>query len=152
MKAEKIFPRRKGFSLIELFVAMIIIAVFTSFISVNITSQSQTAKSEAERVAAYITGLMRKSDRRHIPFTIKINSGDIKTTWKEASDDFALNPGFSMEAKPKEFAYDSNENEFTPNDKITLTKTLDSSVYYVHIRNGRVRASEVSTDLGENEE
>ena len=74
MKAEKIFSRRKGFSLIELFVAMIIIALFTSFITTNITSQSQTAKAEAEKLAAYITGLARKADRRHINFTIMFNS------------------------------------------------------------------------------
>ncbi|MBR1486616.1 MAG: type II secretion system protein, partial [Synergistaceae bacterium] len=70
MKTKIFFSRRKAFSLVELFVAMVIIAIFTSFVTSNVTSQSQTAKQETEKLAAYITDLMRKADRRHLSFTI----------------------------------------------------------------------------------
>lgn len=182
MNAEKIFSRRKGFSLLELFLAVIIIAIFTSFITANITSQDQTVKAEAEKLAAYITGLTLKADRRHIGFTIRLNdTNDSKTVyWGEkttpseyiykknptSKDKVILAPGFSIaytvkenmgssghgEATYYELTYDANTNEFTPNNTFTLTKDSDNSVHYVHIRSGRIRASEVSTDLGADEE
>ena len=162
MKAEKIFSRRKGFSLIELFVAMIIIALFTSFITTNITSQSQTAKAEAEKLAAYITGLARKADRRHINFTIMFNSdnaynyfgsdtekrtyifhnGTIDDTYDKK---IILSPGFSLKANVNKLEYDSNENEFNAGE-IILTKDLDSTKSYIIIgdvdNGGRIRVSE----------
>ena len=147
MKAEKIFSRRKGFSLIELFVAMIIIALFTSFITTNITSQSQTAKAEAEKLAAYITGLARKADRRHLGFTITFNSNSTTTSWDRAPspDIFALAPGFSLE-KAKNFTYNSNKNEFEDYDTITLKRDLDGKKCYIVIGDvgggGRIRVSE----------
>ena len=76
MKTKIFFSRRKAFSLVELFVAMVIIAIFTSFVTSNVTSQSQTAKQETEKLAAYITDLIRKADRRHLSFTINITRID----------------------------------------------------------------------------
>ena len=180
MKAEKIFSRRKGFSLIELFVAMIIIAAFTSFITTNITSQSQSVKSEAEKLAAHITDLTRKADRRHINCHIKFNSDnvysyfgekdeeerrtyiyDARTTGTVSPDKIVLSPGFTISSdftnlSEKKLTYDSNENEFSNKGKIIITNTLasnkDDKSYYIHFRFGRVRASETVTDLGENEE
>ena len=182
MKAEKIFSRRKGFSLIELFVAMIIIALFTSFITTNITSQSQTARAEAEKLAAYITGLARKADRRHINCHIKFDSnnayvyaylGDndekekrtyIYDTTGAASSDkvilapgFLISPDFSVKLTNGELRYLSNSNEFSNNGKIIITKATASDkdndkYHYIHIRRGRVRASESQTDLGADEE
>ena len=139
------FSRRKAFSLVELFIAMVIIAIFASFIMANITSQNQTVKQEAERLVAYITDLMRKADRRHTNLTIKFESG--KVSCNSVSSDFTLPSGFSVSEVSQNFSnkqlkYDSNKNEFDQNGKIKITRALGQTNYYIHFRYGRVRASE----------
>ena len=172
---KKIFSHRKAFSLVELFITMVIIAIFTSFVTSNIASQSQTAKQEAERLAAYFTDLMRKADRRHVSFTINFSSlknvknvyvfwGSDKTNptyiCKEnpgTNDEVIMTPGFSISEKsftgsasiyetPNEVTYSSSSNRFLSNGSLTIKRDIDNSEYYLVFREGRIRASETKGD------
>ena len=149
----KIFlQRQKGFSLVELFIAMIIIAIFSSFITANITSQSQTAKQEAEKLAAYLTDLARKSDRRHMNLTIKFENSNVTayfgTNSSNAATSYDIPSGFSISQNfpNNKLAYDSNENEFNNYGTITITKALNKTYHYIVIGNvgkgGRIRTTE----------
>jgi len=101
MKAKKFYLiRRRGFSLLELFIAMVIIAIFASFITANINSQAQTAQSEAERLEAYLTDLTRKADRRHLDFTIKFESDNAYYYWAFGKDDDVNTRGYLYHENP----------------------------------------------------
>lgn len=142
MKAKEIFgTHRKGLSLMELFIAMMIVAILTSFIAPNVASQRQTAKQEAERLAAFLTGLVRKSDRRHMDLTIKFETNKVTCN----SDEFILTQGFSVSQNfsGNQVVYYSNENVFESKGKLTIVSPYDEMPHYVHIRlDGRVRASD----------
>ena len=160
---KKIFSHRKAFSLVELFIAMVVIAIFTSFVTSNITTQSQTVKQETEKLAAFITDLMRKADRRHMDFTIKFSnlknvnvvwgsnkSNDIYISKENPSKTVILTPGFYISEKTfngSEVTYDSNSNEFSNNGTFTIKHVNTDDEYYLVIYKGRVRASETKDAL-----
>jgi len=160
---------------------VIIIAIFTSFITSNISSQSQTVKSEAEKLAMFITDLTRKADRRHMNFTIVLhfnsapfnaycyfgkNTKNRTYIYHENPDKIEegydkkiiVAPGFTLSLNfTNDIVYDADKNEFSyadgkiANGKFILTRTLDDSKYYIHLRNGRIRASESESDEEETE-
>ena len=159
MKANKFFYYHKAFSLVELFITMLIIAIFASFITIDLTSQSQTAKQEAEKLAAFILDLTRKADRRHLDFTIQFESDQVYSYFgsdtgnktyllkenPDTTDTIILDPGFSISNNfNNSITYNSNENEFngTGTGKIIITRDSDQTKYYIIFRFGRVRVSE----------
>ena len=155
MKVKKIFLSQKGFTLVEFLVSLIVIAIFASFYAVNLSSQEQTAKQEAEKIAAYLTDLTRKADRRHISFRIVKNSSGIIGYWDgtkssfdiySTSDGHLLNKDFTMTASQNEFNYNAEENKFTQRGHFTITRPLDGSSYYIIISNGRIRTSDNDAD------
>lgn len=141
MKAKKIFfAHRKAFSLVEIFIAMIIIAIFTSFMAPNVMSQRQTAKQEAEKLAAFLTNLTRKADRQHKSLIINFESDKVSCN----ADEFILTQGFTISQNftDGKLDYDPNENKFKSKGTITLTGTRDNRNYYIHISQWRIRVSE----------
>ena len=64
--------RRRGFTLVEIMTAMLVMAVITGVAMMSITSAKQTAKREAERMQAYIYLQMQKADRIHKNFTLEV--------------------------------------------------------------------------------
>ena len=163
---KKIFSHRKAFSLVELFIVMIVIAIFTSFITSNITSQHQTAKQETEKLEAYITELIRKADRRHVSFTINFSDiNKIYFYWRDRDkddklvylykknpdkdDEVIMTPGFSISEKSftgSETTYSSSSNEFSNNGLLKITRDIDKTEYYLIFYKGRIRASETKGD------
>ena len=155
MKVKKIFLSLKGFTLVEFLVSLIVMAIFASFYAVNLSSQDQTARQEAERIAAYLTDLTRKADRRHISFQIKKEGNNIVGYWDgtkskfdiySGSDGQVLNKDFKMEANQDLFTYNSEENKFTQKGHLRITRPLDGSSYDIKISDGRIRTSDSNED------
>lgn len=154
---------RRGFSLIELSICVVIIFILASTIAVNINSYEQTAKQEAEKLEAYIHDLMRKADRSHQAFELNLESNMIrwqwsnnKTTWKNATDGILIykknptdkekpiiSPGFTVNHNFKNdiLTYQTTK-QFSNNGHFTITRDDDTTKYYVYIRLGRVRLAE----------
>lgn len=161
---------RRGFSLIELSICVVIIFILASTIAVNINSYEQTAKQEAEKLEAYIHDLMRKADRSHESFLLDITDEKIisywehekthdypkhgkKIYWKGNGEQGKENPiiskGFtvkSTESLKPDVGYNHIKNSFTQNGHFTITRDDDTTKYYVYIRLGRVRISETEYD------
>ena len=130
--------RRRGFTIIELFISMVIIAIFTSFITSNISSQSQTAKSEAEKLAAYITDLTRKADRRHMSFVIKFHSGYTYYYWVHGKDNDKYTRGYLYHNNPEEidktkYTLLTDTPILTPGFSLSGKFGLDKGVYEADI-------------------
>ncbi|MBQ3765036.1 MAG: type II secretion system protein, partial [Synergistaceae bacterium] len=70
--------RKRGFTLIEIVTAMLVMAVIAGAAMMSITSAKQTAKREAERVQAYIYRQMQRADRMHKDFTIQVFSDHLQ--------------------------------------------------------------------------
>ena len=162
MKIKK-FLSRPGISFIEVLVSLSIIAILTLLFTMNITSQQQTAKKEAERIAEYLHDLMRQSDRIHRSFNIKFYGEDIVWFWEDEPDDEnywkpiywtrniklkqdpILSKGFTLignSSLKTKLSYDSKKHEFDKEGHFTVTRDSDNTSYYVYIFNGRIRLSE----------
>lgn len=62
---------KRGFSLVELAIVMAIIFIMAAAVTLNSNAFKQTAKDQAERVAAFIHKQARKADRHHLRFAIR---------------------------------------------------------------------------------
>ncbi|MBR0184782.1 MAG: type II secretion system protein, partial [Synergistaceae bacterium] len=79
--------RRNGFTLVELLTAIVVMTIISGAAMMSLTAADQTAKREAERVQAYIYDLMRKADRAHVNFTMKLygNGNNLIVTWNNGN-------------------------------------------------------------------
>ena len=73
--------KRNGLLMVELIIAMTIIAVMAGAITLSFSRYGMTAKREAERIFAKLNSLIIKADKTKTHFGIKINSSKIETTW-----------------------------------------------------------------------
>ena len=74
--------RKSAFTLMELMVGMVIIAVTTTVIIANVDALGgQTAKREAEKLAHWLTTLMTIADSRNDGFTLTINANVPTIEW-----------------------------------------------------------------------
>ena len=161
---------RRGFSLIELSICVVIIFILASTIAVNINSYEQTAKQEAEKLEAYIHDLMRKADRSHRGFTIIFKSEGIVWRWTDLRDDSKnwnpiywtatndekykeqiINNKFQVDCNyiQNELTYDSHKHVFSaPGRSFTVKRKSDNDKYslVVHSKSGRIRLSENPAD------
>ncbi|MBQ9419852.1 MAG: prepilin-type N-terminal cleavage/methylation domain-containing protein [Synergistaceae bacterium] len=150
---------KRGFSLVELFIAIVVMMILASAVTLNINSQRQTAKQEAEKLAAYLHDLMRQADKRHQNFTIDF-VGDSTISWHWVSnttptitkliykknpgkgDNPIVNPGFTVEktySNVSTATYDYTDNTM-PMGTFTIKRDSDGEKYYVIIDSlGRVR-------------
>lgn len=139
---------KRGFSLIEVFTAVLIILIFASFITLKMDSNRQTAKKEAEKLADYIHELMREADRSHVSFSIVYKEGLIQISksdkdGKNTFTDLPVASGFtvSFNNSSEPIQYNISNNAFDTPRTFTVTSEKDNTPYYIVIRNGRIRTS-----------
>ena len=92
--------RKRGFTLIEIVTAMLVMAVITGAAMMSITSAKQTAKREKQRMMAYIYRLMQKADRTHKNFNIQVVSDHLIVNWNgDVDDSFKASGGCTFKDK-----------------------------------------------------
>ena len=69
--------RRRAFTLTEVVVAILILGIMAAAITLSPNSAKQTAKMEAERIAAVISGLIDSAERTHGRFWFIPSSNEI---------------------------------------------------------------------------
>lgn len=73
--------KRKGFTLFEIMTAVVLMVIMTAIASMSLTSLSQTSKREAEKLSAYLTRLVQKSDRTKASFDMVMKSSEFVVSW-----------------------------------------------------------------------
>ena len=108
--------RERGFTLIEIVTAMLVMAVIAGAAMMSITSAKQTAKREKQRMMAYIYRLMQKADRTHKNFYIQVASDHLTVNWNgDVDDSFKASDGCSFSygnAERTTYTYTSNLKGF----------------------------------------
>ena len=79
--------RRRGFTLAELVVGVVVMIVTLGVTTMSLRSTDQTAKREAERLAAYIYRQMDKAVRIHKGFTMTVGTDSVLIQWGNLDDD-----------------------------------------------------------------
>ena len=144
--------RRRGFTLAELVVGVVVMIVTLGVATMSLRSTDQTAKREAERLAAYIYRRMDQAVRMHKPFTLKIvldqTTGitQVRINWKddppfEPSDGCRYSDNFPLGY----VNYNASTQAFSQGGTITV-KDAKEEKYYLIIeppsRGGRIRLSD----------
>ena len=163
---------KRGFSLVEFFISVVIIMILASAAAFNINSHRQTAKQEAEKLFRYLHDLTRRADRNHRDFTIEtVGDTAIQWYWSDdtkhktpiykktpgANDRPIISAGFTLAETfaDNEIVYNVTENSFKrgdPPDKdanghFIITRNDGSSPpHYIMIRGGRARLSDSAED------
>ena len=155
---------RRAFSLVELLICMLIMAIMASTVMLSMDANKQTAKKEAEKLAAYLHDLMRKSDRTHKAFKIENDSNGISWLWDGDSDSIMSNynpiyctnknssslysrslikdTAFTVTLSKSSIKYTPNDNQFNAGGHFTIKRKDDNDdpAYKVFIYiEGRVR-------------
>ena len=73
----KILKKRIAFSLVEVLIVITVLGIMAAYITMNAESTKQTAKSEAEKVAALLKRYITKADKIHGGFYFLIDSDKI---------------------------------------------------------------------------
>ncbi|MBQ3347688.1 MAG: type II secretion system protein [Synergistaceae bacterium] len=73
--------RRRGFTLAELIVGVVVMIVTLGVATMSLRSTDQTPKREAERIAMFLTRLTQKSDRIKMDVTVKMENGKLVSLW-----------------------------------------------------------------------
>ena len=149
--------KAKGFTLVELFVVISILALMAGVITLNSKVGKQTVKNEAEKIATYIHKRMKRSDKTHDSFTIKFRTTDGKDeiwlVWSSKGDtkrkyvdivpvnpDFNFNYSFGLHIT--DINYSPKSNTFDFNGHIEIKRVNDENdKYYIIFYNGRIRTS-----------
>ncbi|MBQ6919715.1 MAG: type II secretion system protein [Synergistaceae bacterium] len=136
--------RKRGFTLIEIVTAMLVMAVIAGAAMMSITSAKQTAKREAERVQAYIYRQMQRADRMHKDFTIQVFSDHLQVNID--SEPFKPSEGCAFaNYTTQDKSYSHTKKGFTGGS--IKVKGADNNTWYVVLANpntneGRVRISD----------
>ena len=139
--------KRKGLLLVEVVIALMILAITAGAYSLSADFWEITPKREAERLFAKLSSLMLKADRTKTSFQLKVESDEIRAIWSggyRVIEKIPASKGYSYSwnAPNDKLDYDPMTNKYYPGAKITITgKGAD---YYVIIAtNGsRVRISD----------
>ncbi len=146
--------KRKGLLMVELMIALTIIAIMAGSVSMSFSRYGMTAKREAERIFAKLNSLIRKADKTKTHFGIKLNSSKINITWNskytniwKKADLFTetLNASnscsYSWNAPGKELTYSYITNRFSQGT--TIDVECKGEHYYIVIAavGGRIRLS-----------
>ena len=115
--------KRKGLTLTELLVGVIVMMITLSVATISLTSTDQTPRREAERITAYLTRLTQKSDRVKVSFDFELSGNTLKVSWKEHGKN--MEPDFMLS---EACIYEPRLNTQEKNDKITIW-TYDRSKY-----------------------
>lgn len=137
-----------GFSMIELLTAVLVTAILSMAFVFIPSMTRQSAKSEAEKIAAKIKNLMQQADRRHIGFTIEFyeNINEVRIKW---SDDhhqvLPVNSAFRIKSNNNgaNLVYSIKNSSFLPPGRTITVKRDDGKEYYViiYVPGGRIRTS-----------
>lgn len=73
--------RGKGFTLVELLIAIMIMGILAGTMTLNPMSARQTAKKEADRVVAKLVSLVRKADREYNSFMLSFDNRTTHTSF-----------------------------------------------------------------------
>lgn len=158
--ANNIMRKQKAFTLTELAIGILIAAIAGAAISLSSLSAKQTAKHEAERVAAYIYRTVQKADRIHRGFNIYTGK-DLGTSeyfiaikWPNADNRpdelFKPSPGCKFVDNFDTIVGSGNENTYLPEQKrfkwgghITVTDSAGEKYYVIlATTEGRIRIDE----------
>ncbi len=142
---------RKAFTVVEIAICILVLSIMATVMSLKPDAVKQTAKREADRVAAYVYSLMEEASLRHVPLNIQVGTtpegiSRFVVTWNNngltPDVSFKASPGCKYEANVKEFNYNLVNKRF---DAGTITvHGADGKNYYVifaGINEGRVRTS-----------
>ncbi|MBR1439112.1 MAG: type II secretion system protein [Synergistaceae bacterium] len=152
--------KRKGFSLVEILMVILVMGVMAAIITISPNVAKQSAKSEAERIAAYIYRKMQTADRIHKGFELDLRTknNDIRTIWdnEEATNvlpDFQISAGcsYSNNYDGRKCTYNVT-NKWFPNGGTITVNGADGKKHYVIIADGksdhegRIRLSDTPPD------
>lgn len=77
---------RRGLTMIELLVGMMVMMITLSAARLSMNSVKQTPKREAERIVAYLTRLTQKADRIQVSFDVVVEDGEkMSVKWAGSS-------------------------------------------------------------------
>ena len=144
----KHLKHRKAFAVVEIAICVLVLSIMATVMSLKPDAVKQTAKREAERIAAYIYSLMEEASLRHVPLNIQVGKSRFIVTWNEdwRTQDFSFeaSPGCKYEANVVEstFVYNWLNERF--NAGTITVHGADKKRHYVilaGINEGRVRTS-----------
>ena len=143
-----------GFSLIELLIGITIMGIMAAVITVSANSLRVTAKSEAERIAAYLIGLTHKYGSKRENFRIVLNDSNVERgkaiviertdnrVYEPILDTFRLRNGCTFTNNTDTFEYNHATNKFNHNGHMTITDSKgEKYVVYIYQNGGRIRTS-----------
>ena len=141
--------KKLAFSMIELLIVIVILGIMAVAIILNPDVGKQTAKSEAEKIVAYIQKAMQRADKIHESFIIKKQSGVLCIKFgNNKHKPIPVSKGFTLDMN--ESSYDGQQvltysftlNSFLPPSReLTVTRS-DGQKYFIeiYVPGGRIRA------------
>ena len=142
---------RKAFAVVEIAICVLVLSIMATVMSLKPDAVKQTAKREAERVAAYIYSLMEEASLRHVPLNIQVGTTSAgisrfvvtwNNNWLTQDVSFEASQGCKYEANVEEFKYDFMNERFNAGT-ITVhgADRKRHFVIFAGINEGRVRTS-----------
>ena len=159
---DKFLRRHFGFTLPELIIAITVLGVMAGAVTLSSVVGKQTAKAEAEKIAAEIQKLLKTADRTHEGFCLETQDKILCYKWdslpnrrsnwkkipKELNDDANKIQNYKFNLKVvtgTTFQYNAYKNSFNgEGGSIEITRKDDKNDKYYIIfaeTSGRVRAS-----------
>lgn len=140
--------RYRAFTLVELTIAVLVMVVMISVATLSPTAVRQSAKSEAEKLQAYIYRTMQKADRIHKNFYLDFTPTNVQVNWhniETVDNSFKISDScqYSNNFESGKAQYNANKNCFITPGTITITDA-DGHKYLViiaGITEGRIRIS-----------
>lgn len=123
--------KRKAFTITELSIAMLIMTTMAAAVALSTNAAKQTAKNEANKIAAVINRLIETADRTHSVFWFIPDDNDIyiartknysKSTTPKEKINFRITPGCSFSSSPKIMGYNT-ESSLISNAIIKTSET-----------------------------
>lgn len=114
--------RRRGFTLAELIVGVVVMIVTLGVATMSLRSTDQTARREAERVVAYIYRQIDMADRIRKDFTMTVGTSSITINWgglHSEDTSFKASDGCSYNLQGVRY-YRFNIHRFTSGATITV--------------------------------
>lgn len=156
--------KHRAFSLVEALTGLLITALIIGAMTMKPGSSRQSIRREAERIAAYIQGLMQFADKTQKTFNLSFEGGSFVVHWSPALSEpekaklvgggakqpflFAINKKYKLYSNRDPFMYLARNNSFAQGGTITVREITDEDIrdkkeYYIIIATigGRVRTS-----------
>ena len=152
--------KRRGFTLIEIVVSLMITAIMSGVIALSATNiNKQTAVKEADKLLHWLSGKIVRADTSGADFKLEFDSGEALITWNPSKPDTAsatnkliyqerLTPStgcaFRWEYAPSGnyTIYESRTNKFTQGGTIEVTGEGPSHFLVIAVIGSRMRLSD----------